>query len=187
MIYQSVAVFCGSRVGGNGLYVRHATALGALFASNNVSLIYGGGGKGLMGAIADSVMLNGGKVIGVIPELLIEWEAQHPALTELRVVADMHARKKMMYELCDAAIVMPGGYGTLDELFELLTWNTLQIHSKKIYILNSAGFYDHLIAHIEHLCKDEFLYEDWNERITVVNEPSEIFVSDVQDKIQTLS
>ena len=182
-----MAVFCGSREGANELYVRHATELGALFASNNISLIYGGGGKGLMGAIADSVMLKGGKVVGVIPELLIQWEAQHLGLTELHVVADMHARKKMMYELCDAAIVLPGGYGTLDELFELLTWNTLQIHSKKIYLLNSGGFYDHLIAHIDHLCNDGFLYEDWNERIVVVNEPSAIFVSDVPGKIQSPS
>jgi uncharacterized protein (TIGR00730 family) len=182
-----MAVFCGSRAGANALYVQHAKELGALLALNDISLIYGGGGKGLMGAVADAVMENGGKVIGVIPELLIQWEAQHLGLTQLHVVSDMHARKKMMYELCDAAIVLPGGYGTLDELFEMLTWNTLQIHSKKLIILNSAGFYDHLINHISQLNSEEFLYEDWQERISIVNEPAEIFANVVQDKTQHLS
>jgi uncharacterized protein (TIGR00730 family) len=187
MLYKSMAVFCGSRPGANELYVQHAKELGALLASHDISLIYGGGGKGLMGAVADAVMDNGGKVIGVIPELLIQWEAQHLGLTELHVVIDMHARKKMMYELCDAAIVLPGGYGTLDELFELLTWNTLQIHSKKIILLNSAGFYDHLIGHIRQLNSEGFLYEHWQERITVINAPSEIFSTGVPGKIQNLS
>jgi uncharacterized protein (TIGR00730 family) len=175
MLYKNVAVFCGSRPGANDLYVQHAKELGVLLAANNISLIYGGGSKGLMGAIADTVMENGGSVIGVIPELLVQWEAQHAGLTTLHVVTDMHARKRMMYELCDAVIVLPGGYGTLDEVFELLTWNTLQIHSKKIIILNTAGFYDHLIAHIEKLYSEEFLYEPWQERIRIVNEPSSIF------------
>ncbi len=187
MSYRSMAVFCGSRAGADELYVQHAKELGALLALNNVALIYGGGGKGLMGAVADAVMENGGKVTGIIPELLVQWEAQHPGLTDLHVVPDMHARKKMMYELCDAAIVLPGGYGTLDELFELLTWNTLQIHSKKIILLNSAGFYDHLISHIRQLNKEQFLYEDWQERITVVDEPAAIFPSAVRGKIQNLS
>jgi len=181
MIYKSLAVFCGSRPGANPLFVQHAKELGALLATNNISLIYGGGSKGLMGAVADAVMENGGKVIGVIPELLIQWEAQHLGLTELHVVADMHVRKKMMYDLCDAAVILPGGYGTLDEVFEMLTWNTLQIHSKKIIILNSAGFYDHLIRHIEKLNTEEFLYESWRERITVIDEPSAIFINAGQD------
>lgn len=188
MVYKSMAVFCGSRAGANELYLQHAAELGALLAVHNISLIYGGGGKGIMGTLADAVMQNGGRVVGIIPELLIQWEAQHIGLTELHVSADMHARKKMMYELCDAAIVLPGGYGTLDELFELLTWNTLQIHSKKIYMLNSGGFYDHLIKHISHLQTEEFLYEDWNERIVVVNKPADIFVNAaVPGKIQNLS
>jgi uncharacterized protein (TIGR00730 family) len=186
MHYKSIAVFCGSRQGANELYVEHAKQLGRLMAENNISLIYGGGSKGLMGAVADAVMDNGGKVIGVIPEVLVQWEAQHHGITELHVVSDMHSRKKMMYELCDAAIILPGGYGTLDELFELLTWNTLQIHSKKIILLNSAGYYEHLFNHIRQMTKEEFLYEDWEERITIVNEPSAIF-SKVSDKIQSLS
>lgn len=175
MTYKSMAVFCGSRAGANKLYVEHAQELGRLMAINNAALVYGGGSKGLMGAVADAVMDNGGKVIGVIPEVLVKWEAQHKGITELHVVEDMHARKKMLYELCDAAIILPGGNGTLDEMFEMLTWNTLQIHNKRIFILNSAGFYDHLIQHIVKMAEDEFLYEDWQERITVVGEPKEIF------------
>ncbi len=178
-----MAVFCGSRPGVNELYVQHAKELGMLMAENSISLIYGGGSKGLMGAIADAVMDNGGKVIGVIPEILVQWEAQHKGITELHVVADMHSRKKMMYELCDAAIILPGGYGTLDELFELLTWNTLQIHSKKIILLNSAGYYEHLFNHIRQMTTEEFLYEDWHERISIVDEPSAIF-SKVLNKFQ---
>jgi uncharacterized protein (TIGR00730 family) len=175
MTYKSMAVFCGSRAGANKLYVEHAKELGVLMAANNISLIYGGGGKGLMGAVADAVMANNGKVVGVIPELLIQWEAQHKGLTDLHVVEDMHVRKKMLYELCDAAIILPGGFGTLDELFEMLTWNTLQIHNKKIFFLNSAGYYDHLFNHINKMTEEEFLYEAWQERITIVDEPSQIF------------
>ncbi len=175
MDLKSMAVFCGSRAGANKLYSEHAAELGRLMAINNISLVYGGGSKGLMGAVADAVMENGGKVIGVIPEVLVKWEAQHHGITELHVVEDMHARKKMLYELCDAAIVLPGGNGTLDEMFEMLTWNTLQIHNKKIFILNTTGFYDHLMQHIIKMMEEEFLYEDWQERILVVSEPREIF------------
>jgi uncharacterized protein (TIGR00730 family) len=181
MACKAMAVFCGSRPGANELYVQHAKELGALMAANNVALVYGGGSKGLMGAVADAVMDGGGEVIGVIPEVLVQWEAQHLGLTQLHIVPDMHARKKMMYELCDAAIILPGGYGTLDELFELLTWNTLQIHSKKIILLNTAGFYEHLFNHIRQMTTEEFLYEDWQERIIVVDAPAAIF--SFQDKI----
>ena len=131
----------------------------------------------IMGAVADAVMEGEGNVVGIIPEVLLEWEAQHKAITELHVVTDMHVRKKMMYELCDAAVILSGGYGTLDELFEMLTWNTLKIHSKKIFMVNSNGFYDHLIAHIRHMYKEDFLYETLEDRIVVVTEPSAIFTS----------
>jgi uncharacterized protein (TIGR00730 family) len=181
-----MAVFCGSRTGANPIFMQHATATGQLMAANNITLIYGGGSKGLMGAVADAVMINGGKVTGVIPEVLVQWEAQHKGITELHIVEDMHARKKMLYELCDAAIILPGGFGTLDELFEMLTWNTLQIHSRKIFFLNSAGYYDHLFDHIQKMTEEEFLYEDWKERITIVDEPSAIF-SSFPGKIQCQS
>src|SRR3954463_4214384 len=122
MQYSSIAVFCGSQPGDNPLYEQHAKELGTYMGKNNLTLIYGGGRKGLMGAVADAVMNNGGKVVGVIPEVLIGWEHQHTGITDLQVVADMHERKKIMYDKCDAAIILAGGYGTLDEMFEMLTW-----------------------------------------------------------------
>lgn len=175
MNIESVVVFCGSKAGRNPLYLQHAEDLGKHIALLELKLVFGGGKKGLMGAIADSVLANGGKVLGVIPKLLIEWEHQHEGLTELAVVPDMHSRKKMLYEMCDAAIVLPGGFGTLDELFEMLTWNQLKIHDKKIYVLNSAGFYNHLILHLKQLQKEGFLYEDLEERLIFCDSPVEIF------------
>src|SRR5476649_611613 len=125
MEHKRITVFCGSKTGSNPLFAVHAHELGVLLAEKKIRLVYGGGKKGLMGAVADAVMEKGGEVIGIIPELLINWEHQHDGITDLRVVADMHVRKKMLYELCDAAVILPGGNGTLDELFEMLTWNTL--------------------------------------------------------------
>lgn len=171
MKLNSIAVFCGSKSGADSLYEKHACALGKLMAERNITLIYGGGNKGLMGAVADAVMNGGGQVIGVIPKLLLEWEHQHEGITDLRVVADMHTRKKMMYELCDASVILPGGNGTLDELFEMLTWNTLNIHNKKIILLNSAGYYDHLVEHIKTMSAQGFLYNDWHERLIVCTDP----------------
>jgi uncharacterized protein (TIGR00730 family) len=172
---QSVAVFCGSREGRNALFGKHAAELGKLIAVLGVKLVYGGGKRGLMGIVAESVLANGGKVMGVIPKILIEWEHQHEALTELAIVPDMHSRKKMMYEMSDAAIVLPGGFGTLDEFFEMITWNQLKIHDKKIYILNSGGFYNHLHHHLRILEQEGFLYEPLNERVLFCDNPIEIF------------
>jgi uncharacterized protein (TIGR00730 family) len=174
MKFTSIAVFCGSQNGANPLFAEQARHLGSYMGNNNITLIYGGGNKGLMGAVANAAMENGGKVRGIIPEVLVGWEHQHTGITDLQVVADMHARKKIMYELCDAAIILPGGYGTLDEMFEMLTWNTLKIHNKKIILLNTAGFYNHLIAHARHMQEAKFLYENWNERIVVANSAEEV-------------
>ncbi len=177
MQLSSIAVFCGSKSGANSLYEQHAYALGKIMAEKKIVLVYGGGNKGLMGAIANAAMDNGGEVIGVIPKLLLAWEHQHEGITDLRVVEDMHVRKKMIYELCDAAIVLPGGNGTLDELFEMLTWNTLNIHNKKIVLLNSGGFYDHMVEHIKTMSEQGFLYNDWNERLIVSNDPQSAIAS----------
>ncbi len=174
MKIKSFAVFCGSKSGRDLAFEDHARLLGKLMVANNIGLVYGGGNKGLMGTVADSVMEKGGEVIGVIPELLLEWEHAHKGISDLRVVKDMHIRKRMMYELCDAAIVLPGGNGTLDEMFEMLTWNTLNIHDKKIVLLNSNGYYKHLIAHIETMSEQGFLYESWRERLIVCDSPEEI-------------
>jgi uncharacterized protein (TIGR00730 family) len=175
MKIESVVVFCGSKTGQNPLFMKHAAELGKLIALLNLRMVYGGGKAGLMGAIANAVLAHGGKVMGVIPKILTEWESQHEGLTELFVVPDMHTRKKMMYEMCDAAIVMAGGFGTLDELFEMLTWNQLKIHDKKIYVLNTEGFYNHLRMHLHHLNKEGFLYESLEERIVFCDTPVEIF------------
>jgi uncharacterized protein (TIGR00730 family) len=154
--------------------MQQARELGLCLARHQTELVYGGGRKGLMGAVADAVMENGGIVRGVIPQLLIDWEHQHEGISELVVVDDMHIRKRKMYELCDAAIILPGGFGTLDELFEILTWNQLAIHDKRVFVLNSAGFYNHLLDHLRFLSEQEFLYGKWNELITVIDEPSAI-------------
>ena len=184
MNIQSIAVFCGSKSGSNPLYLQHAANLGVLMATHKITLVYGGGNKGLMGVIANAVMMNGGKVIGIIPKILLAWEHQHKGITDLEVVEDMHIRKKRMYELCDAAIVLPGGNGTLDELFEMLTWNTLNIHNKKIILLNSDGFYNDLITHIQTMAKKGFLYNDWQERLIICNNPEEAIDVLVSDKLQ---
>lgn len=174
---QSLAVFCGSKAGKNPIYMEHATKVGTLMAMHQLTLIYGGGGKGIMGAVADGVLQKGGNVIGVIPTLLLAWEQQHTSLSELIEVEDMHIRKRMMYEKCDAAIILPGGFGTLDELFEILTWNQLSIHHKKIIILNSGGFYDHLLNHIDKMLQEDFLYPVAANSFTVVQSPDEIFTA----------
>lgn len=173
MSIQTVAVFCGSKDGLDPQFLKEATTFGNLIGVAGMSLVYGGGNKGLMGAVASAAMAAGVKVIGVIPELLIAWEHQHEGITELHVVSDMHVRKKMMYELCDAALIMPGGNGTLDELFEMLTWNTLKIHDKKIILLNCNGFYDNLMAHMRTMQAQGFLYENVEHRLMVADNAEE--------------
>jgi len=174
MSIKSLAVFCGSKTGNNPLYVKHAKQLGNILAEKNITVIYGGSSKGIMGALADGALDNKGKVIGVLPKVLLEWEQQHLSLTELHEVTNMHVRKALIYEKCDAALMLPGGFGTLDEFFEMLTWNQLTIHDKKIFVLNSAGFYDHLIAHMKKLEEERFLYDTVVERMTIINEPGEL-------------
>jgi uncharacterized protein (TIGR00730 family) len=146
-------------------------------AENNIRLVYGGGSAGIMGIIADSVMENGGSVTGFIPKLLLEWEVQHRGITELIICDDMHERKKRIYSISDAAIILPGGFGTLDELFEIVTWNQLTIHDKHIYILNSGGFYNYLIQHINFMKQEGFLYEEAIKRITVIDDPEDLIMS----------
>jgi uncharacterized protein (TIGR00730 family) len=171
---NKLAIFCGSKIGKNNLYVQQAKELAGILAERKIELIYGGGKSGLMGAVADTVMERGGIVRGVIPQILINWEHQHEGISELLVVEDMHVRKRNLYELCDGAIILPGGFGTLDELFEILTWNQLAIHDKKIFILNSGGFYDHLLAHLQTLENEGFLYGKLNEVLTVLNKPEDL-------------
>jgi uncharacterized protein (TIGR00730 family) len=174
MKINSLAVFCGSKNGNNPVYINHAKELGKLLAKKNITLIYGGGSTGIMGAVADAMLEGGGKVIGIITKKLVDWEHQHKGITDLSIVDDMHIRKQRMYDLCDSAVILPGGVGTLDEFFEMVTWNQLSIHDKKIYIINSDNFFDFLLKHILQMEKQGFLYESVLERITVLDEPEQL-------------
>jgi uncharacterized protein (TIGR00730 family) len=176
MAITSLVVFCGSHEGRNPLFCEHAKQIGHLLAQNNITLIYGGSNKGIMGAIANAVLEKNGTVIGIMPKLLSGIEHSHNGVSEMHETADMHERKKMLYEKGDAALVLPGGYGTMDELFEMLTWNQLNIHNKKIFILNSAGFYDHLIHHFKTMDEQNFLYKKISEQLTIINSPDELLL-----------
>ncbi len=171
---NKLAIFCGSKTGNNELYQQHAFELATIMAEQKIELVYGGGRKGLMGIVADTVLNKGGIVRGVIPQVLVDWEHQHEKLSELFVVEDMHVRKRKMYELCDGVMILPGGFGTLDELFETLTWNQLSIHDKRVFILNTAGFYNHLLQHLKFLNEEGFLWNSLDGLLTILNEPKEL-------------
>ena len=164
---QIVAVFCGSKTGNNPVFAEDAGTLGKLLALSSFDIVYGGSEKGLMGALANNALANGSNVTGVMPEVLVAWEQQHKGLTDLIITSDMHERKRTMYLMADAAIVLPGGFGTLDEMFEMLTWNQLSIHSKKIFILNTDGFYTHLKEHVDMMSRKGFLYDLPTNRLAI--------------------
>lgn len=170
----TVTIFCGSQLGNRAEYESEAVLLGLLLAQNNYTIVYGGGNKGMMGAVANASLLSGGKVVGIIPKLLLEWEAQHDGLTELLVTETMHDRKLLLYEKGDAAIVLPGGMGTMDELFEMLTWNNLKIHNKKVFLLNIGGYYNPLIQLLNTMEEEGFLYDHWRSRCIVVQTSEEL-------------
>jgi uncharacterized protein (TIGR00730 family) len=158
MSIQSVAVFCGSSVGNQPVYIEAAQQLGKYLVDNNLHLVYGGGKVGLMGVVAEQVIRQKGYVVGVIPHFLNEKEGIAYANTsELYVTHSMHERKVLMYEKADAFVVLPGGFGTLDELFEISTWAQLGLHAKPIALWNIQGYYTHLIAHIEQMVQARFL------------------------------
>ena len=154
---RSLCVYCGASSGASPAYADAARRLAAALVAADIALVYGGGNIGLMGVIADEVMRLGGNVTGVIPQALLEKEVGHLQLSRLHVVADMHERKAMMAQLADGFIAMPGGIGTLEELFEVLTWSQLGLHDKPIALLNVGGFYDGLIDFIAHLTREGFL------------------------------
>ena len=172
---KSIVVFCGSKSGNNPVFATDAKQLGNLLGACKIHLIYGGSNRGLMGAVADGVLEKGGSVTGIIPELLNKFEQQHDSITELIEVENMHARKHLLYQKADAAIILPGGFGTLDELFEILTWNQLSIHNKPIYLLNSGGFYNALLQHMEIMKQEDFLYSSIQTALTVISSPEELF------------
>lgn len=169
MKINAVTVFCGSKPGYDLAYIAAAENVGEMLAQKGITLVYGGGNKGIMGAVANASLAAGGKVIGIIPKLLLAWEAQHEGLTELIVTETMHSRKLLLYEKCDVAIILPGGMGTLDELFEMLTWNNLKIHNKKVYIINVNGYYDAMIQLLDNMDAQGFMYESWRTRLIECN------------------
>lgn len=154
---QSIAVFCGSSQNVAETYKAAAFELGVQLAKNEIRLVYGGAKVGLMGAVADGALAQNGSVIGVIPDFLKTKEIAHEAISELFVVSNMHERKMKMHELSDGIIAMPGGWGTMEELFEMLTWAQLGLHTKPIGILNINGFYNDLLAMIDKMLQERFL------------------------------
>jgi len=156
-VTKTICVYCGANAGVSPVYAEAARALGRALVDQNLALVYGGGKVGLMGIIADAVLAAGGEATGVIPTALVEREVGHTGLTRQFIVKDMHERKAMMASLSDGFIAMPGGMGTLEELFEMLTWSQLGIHAKPIGLLNVGGFYDGLIDFIAHASAQGFI------------------------------
>jgi len=157
---RSVCVYCGSNSGARPAYAERAVQLGQRLAREGLALVYGGGNVGLMGIVADAALASGGEVVGVIPEQLVGWEVAHAGLTRLEVVANMHERKARMFDLSDAFVALPGGFGTLDEMFEMLTWRQLGLGDKPCAFLDVDGFYAPLIAMMDRMVEERFLHPD---------------------------
>lgn len=175
---KRITVFCGSSFGTETIYTEQATLLGKTLAKEKIELVYGGANVGLMGAVADGVLNNGGKAIGVLPNFLRSKEIAHLGLTELILVESMHERKTKMNDLCDGVIALPGGFGTLEELFEMLTWAQLGLHKKPIAILNINGFYDSLIQ-LTEVMVEKGLLKDVNQQMLLVSDT----IDDLLDKM----
>jgi len=157
---RSICVYCGSNAGSKPVYTERAIALGTRIAKEGLALVYGGGNVGLMGVVADAVLEAGGEVIGVIPEQLVNWEVAHKGVTRLEVVANMHERKARMFDLADGFVALPGGFGTLDEMFEMLTWRQLGIADKPCAFLDVDDFYAPLLAMMDRMVEERFLHPD---------------------------
>lgn len=168
---KSLCVFCGSKTGSPPVYADAARQLGRIMAEEGLTLVYGGGHIGLMGVIADAVLEGGGTVIGVIPQALVDRELAHTRATEMHIVRTMHERKALMVEKSEAFVALPGGYGTGDELFEILTWAQLHIHHHPVGLLNCAGYFDSLLAWVDRMVADGFLTPDNRKLLRVADEP----------------
>ncbi|PWB28206.1 TIGR00730 family Rossman fold protein [Flavobacterium sp. HTF] len=176
---KRITVFCGSSFGTEDIYKEQATLLGQALAKQNIELVYGGANVGLMGAVADGVLDAGGKAIGVLPDFLRSKEIAHLGLTELILVESMHERKTKMNDLCDGVIALPGGFGTLEELFEMVTWAQLGLHKKPIAVLNTNGFYDSLIELTRTMVEKGFL-KSVNQEMLLVSDN----IEDLLDKMK---
>lgn len=171
---KALCVFCGSSARGRDIHRVTAAAIGKMFVERDIGLIYGGSRLGLMGVVADTVMNNGGKVTGIIPDHLQKSEIGHDDISELIVVDSMHERKRLMFERSDAFVVLPGGFGTLDETFEILTWKQLHLHEKPIVIVNVEGYWDPLRNLIEHTISEGYAHPSHNKLFNFVNSIDEI-------------
>lgn len=171
---KSITIFCGSSFGSDNVFKEQATLLGQTLAKQDIQLIYGGADVGLMGAVADGALNAGGKVIGVLPHFLQSKEIAHKQLTELILVETMHERKTKMNDLCDGVIVLPGGYGTLEEFFEMITWAQLGLHKKPIAVLNIGGFYDDLIKLVQTMVDKGFLKQINREMLLISDNIDEL-------------
>lgn len=171
---KTACVYCGSSAASDPVYDQPTIALGTALAKAGITLTYGGGSPGLMGKVANACMEAGGEVIGIIPESILKLEARHNELTELIVVDNMHTRKRMMAERADAFVVMPGGLGTLDEMFEILTWRYLGIHDKPVIIANILGYWDPLLALMDHMMEKKFLREPHMKTFVVARDVDEV-------------
>jgi uncharacterized protein (TIGR00730 family) len=174
-LVKSLCVYCGSARGRSPRYIAAAKELGEAMAARGIRLVYGGARIGMMGEVADAVMKNGGQVTGVIPEHLQTTEVGHSGITELKVVESMHVRKKLMFDLSDGFAVLPGGYGTLDELFEIITWRMLKLHDKPIVVLNIDGYWDRFQALIDHLVDEGYARADSRQYFSVVSSVGRMF------------
>jgi hypothetical protein len=170
---QRLAVYCGASMGSDPRFAEGARRLGERMAQREVDLVYGGGHRGLMGVVADTVLAGGGRAYGVIPQALVDLEVAHRGLTELHVVTSMHERKAMMTELADAFVAIPGGIGTLDELFEAWSWNALGYHAKPFALLNEDGFWDELIAFLDTATASGFVSPARRAQLLVARTPDE--------------
>lgn len=173
----SLCVFCGSKMGADPAYEDAARELGSRMAAEGVRLVYGGGGIGLMGALAETVLAEGGQVTGVIPEFLQAYEVGDPGVSELIVTQSMHERKSRMFDLSDGVVVLPGGLGTLDETFEIITWKQLQQHAKPVVVLNTNGYWNGLPGLVDAIIDGGFAHPKVKELFTVVDTPGEVFTA----------
>ena len=169
---KKLCIFCGSASGKNPKYLELGTKIGEMLVKHNIGLVYGGASIGLMGAIADSVLKNKGTVIGVIPKSLVDYEVAHKGLSQLFITDNMHQRKQLMYDHSDAFLSLPGGMGTLDEMFEVLTWTQLKYHEKPSYIFNFEGFYDSLLSYLSHSNSEGFIKDDHLKHLSEIKDLS---------------
>lgn len=177
---KNITVFCGSSIGTGSIYKLNANLLGQALAKRKIGLVYGGANVGLMGSVADGALDAGGKVIGVLPHFLKSKEIAHEKLTELILVESMHERKAKMEELCDGVIALPGGFGTLEEFFEMLTWAQLGLHKKPMGILNVDGFYDPLIVLVQTMVDKGFLKKA-NQQMLLTSDSIEVLLDKMED------